>query len=1332
MITFQEVDDTSVDAYRSLEVFASKSESWPDFIFKFRIYLNAKKLHYVIEDSSTSGTVATTKRNEDDFKVQSLLLNKISSEALGLIRHCTTAKEMIDTLQAQFSATSTASVLYHLDRLLDMKYDGNAASYLSSVNRVVKQIEDAGGIDLKKLHVIVLLRGMPKTPEWLSVVNPLMNEKDELSKERVARIITENENGLQRKGDISSIGKKEKPGAFQTSSDKKGREKFQVPTCSNCGRKGHSIKTCWQPGGGAESKRRPNDGKGKSANFLFTIEQKKILAAKREHSLKPCFMKDSGAAKHYVNDANYLHNFKKINSSLIVADGNTVKIEGVGSLKATCYARNGQRNEVTLNNVFYVPSLVANLISTSELDSKGLREVTYGGVSRFFKDRTEVMSAVNVGGKWIMDWEVIPVKGAMLTIGDDIWHKRLCHLSDENMQKLEEMVDGYTHTKHSPGKCDICARSNITRKTFKSTGNPRARNPMDILHFDIKVINIKGNNDELVALIITDDCTNCRFSFPLEDRSGETILTTFLSWLPWAERMSGHKLKCIRSDNAKEFVQGIFGTTMEKMGVEMQTTTKYEHEQNGKAERSNRVLLEKARAILIESGLDRKYWPYALQTATYAANRSPTTINSNKTPIESFTQIKPNIGNLRVFGCKCWARKPRENYRGKHSFDERGIACVFLTYDKGGHAYKVMNPRTGEIFTAVNVRFDETQMAMVKQSESEPNSHGYDDVLSDMSTESEGEAIVEIPSTPEIKESLMKPPQLKYKEKQEATSDQSPTRRRSTQRRGGGRKTIDILDLVHFAALTYSEARMNEKEFPFYQQAMDDEIRNMKHYKVWEVVNQIPYGKNVIGCKWVLTRKINPDGTPGKYKARLVAKGYNQVEGIDYFETYAPTIKPAAVRLMLVIANQYQMKLHQFDVKAAYLNGILDEELYMEQPEGYEEISSDGSARYLKLKKALYGTKQAARVWRKTLTTFLMDNDFRECLFDKCIFYKGNFEDKSIIAIILWVDDILVIYFDDVILQQFKETLFKTFNTEDLGQVERYVGINMKRNIKARVLVLSQAVTMRKILEHFSMVDVKGRDTPLDTKQVIKACKDDEATDKPFRSLIGCLNYPAQWTRPDLAYAVGKLSQSFSHATDEHWKIAMRVLRYVSKTANMGLVFNGSDNLKVEVMADSEWGSDNDTALSTFGYVIYVGGNPVSWKSKRSRSVKTSTTTAELEGLYHSVLEAMWITDLLSMFKIKPNGPINCFQDNKAVVKILNGEYNVERTKHEIVKVEFLREKVREGIISVSWIKTDDMTADIFTKGLGRIKHERHSRNLKLVDMEPTEKKTRGSVELDS
>jgi len=243
--------------------------------------------------------------------------------------------------------------------------------------------------------------------------------------------------------------------------------------------------------------------------------------------------------------------------------------------------------------------------------------------------------------------------------------------------------------------------------------------------------------------------------------------------------------------------------------------------------------------------------------------------------------------------------------------------------------------------------------------------------------------------------------------------------------------------------------------------------------------------------------------------------------------------------------------------------------------------------------------------------------------------------------------------------------------------------------------------------------------TPLEAGKILVRESDKETlTTKPYRSAIGMLMYPMIWTRPDLAFAVGILSQFADCATDDHWGAVMDVLRYIKSTLDLEIVYRGKDNnFKLTAYADSDWAADKTTGKSIFGYIVFLDGNPISWKSKKSHSVSTSSTTAELTALYHVVTEVIWLVGLLDMFELYDGKPVEVYNDNQAVVKVVNGEKNIECTKHETVKIEFIREKIVRKQITVSWIPTKKMVADIFTKSLGKTKFLGFREELKL---EPT------------
>ena len=1303
------------ELYKALPTFDANVSKWPAFYFKLRTHLEGRELLHIIdreddpvvpaendEQKKLRETQAQNRRR-DDAKVRGIIVNKLSDDILPLVVDQPTAYKMVERLKSQYQSTSAASALSRLDKLLDLEFKTGQeiSSHIGAVNGIINQIREAGGLDLDKLQVVVLLRSMPKTAEWAATISALKaQEESHLTIEKVARTLTEVATDSRSQSEGYSKRNERPSAAFQT-----GESEKKKIVCHNCGKKGHYKKDCWAKGGGAVGQAPKNKNnnsrtnhKDREGNYSFSVT---------DHTQEDVWIKDSGASKHYTNSMKGFQQFREINDQVTVADGKKITIKGVGSISFDARSSDGSVKRVTLNEVYYAPGLVANLLSTSVLDMKGMAENVKNGITRFMYDNTEIMCARRKGCRWIMDWEICVDKIANITNNSSgLWHKRLCHLSLDNMKRLESMVDGFTAKVEGKTPCDVCNQANQTRRPFKSSEAPKARYPMDLLHMDVIVINNDGIGGERNLLTITDDHSRCRFSFPIKSKSGSEILNEVMNWMPWAERMTNRKVKTIRHDNAKEFTHGVFAEKMKQLGIEQQTSIEYEHEQNGSAERTNRIILDKTRAILIDSGLDKVYWPYACLTATFVTNRSPAQ-GMNVTPIEAFTDIKPNLKNLRVFGSRCWAKIPNEKLKGRNKFEARARACKLLGYAQGGHAYTVVDETTKEIFTSTNVRFDEeeseTHMKSAERNDSEKQS------IDEYFSEDEDEEIDES-STQQDKED-------ENRNDIEPNVPKEQPIRRSSRIPKPVREywKMDNRNPVHFAFLTYSQVKQ-EPDFDKWKEAMQEQIDTLKEYNTWELT-ELPKGRKAIKSGWVFQRKRNPDGSVGKYKARLVAKGYSQVEGVDFFDTFAPVAKPTTVKIILAIANSLGMVIHQGDVRAAYLNGKMDEDIYMEQPEGFEVLSEIGGAKlYCKLLQAIYGTKQAGRIWRKTLKRFLEKIGFKVSIMDPCLFIKGDIKDETIIMIVVWVDDLLTVYFKSNINQfnQFWKELSETFQVEDLGSISRYVGMQVTRDMESKVLTLDQSPAIKEVLMKFNMTNCNGRKTPLAQKQIIR--KGEVITDKPYRALVGSLMHPVVWTRPDLAYAVGILGQFAHQPTDEHWNIGMEILKYVKSTMNTKLVYKGSDNFELKGYADSDWAADQETGRSIYGYIYYIGDCAISWKSKKSQTVATSTTMAEMEALYHATLEGLWIKGLLQSLGVWNQQAITIYQDNQAVIAIVTGEKNPERTKHEMVKIEFIRKEIAENNVRVEYKRSQEMVADIFTKNLGNNLFCNHKDSIGLKD----------------
>uniref|UniRef100_H3H9M9 CCHC-type domain-containing protein n=1 Tax=Phytophthora ramorum TaxID=164328 RepID=H3H9M9_PHYRM len=350
-----------------------------------------------------------------------------------------------------------------------------------------------------------------------------------------------------------------------------------------------------------------------------------------------------------------------------------------------------------------------------------------------------------------------------------------------------------------------------------------------------------------------------------------------------------------------------------------------------------------------------------------------------------------------------------------------------------------------------------------------------------------------------------------------------------------------------------------------------------------------------------------------RFKARLVAKGFSQKYGIDYDETFAPVAKFTSIRIVLSLAAKYGLKLHQMDVKTAFLNGVLDEDIYMAQPDGY--VDEDHPDHVCKLKRSLYGLKQSPRMWNQTIDDFMLKLGFKKCESDHCIYLKRDGQDMIFVA--LYVDDLILASSNDELLESTKHALSKRFEMTDLGELEYFLGMEIKNDHGSGKVTVRQTKFLQFILTKFGMQDSKPVKTPQDpglklTKNMCEGGCQHEDTMKnvPYRSAVGALMYLMVATRPDLAAAVGVLSQFSADPCPTHWQALKRVLRYLQATPTHGLEFLREDSLGMCGYSDADWAGDIESRRSTSGYAFMMNGGCISWRSKKQRTVALSSTEA--------------------------------------------------------------------------------------------------------------------------
>jgi hypothetical protein len=405
-----------------------------------------------------------------------------------------------------------------------------------------------------------------------------------------------------------------------------------------------------------------------------------------------------------------------------------------------------------------------------------------------------------------------------------------------------------------------------------------------------------------------------------------------------------------------------------------------------------------------------------------------------------------------------------------------------------------------------------------------------------------------------------------------------------------------------------------------------------------------------------------------------------------------------SLRILLAYAAIEDLEIHQMDVVSAYLLGELEEDAYLKPPEGL--YLSPGKV--FKLRKGMPGLKQSGRIWNRKITTFFEQLGLKAIQADHSVFTN---QDRSII-IALWVDDIVILARTVGEIQPLKTALSEAFEVKDLGEVKYLLGMQITRDRARRAISIDQTHYIRELVREHGTG--KTADVPAaGYENLIKAQPQEPLADeRVYQTLIGKLNWLTRATRLDIAFATQKLSQHAHRPVERHIAGAQRVLRYLTKTACLRIEYSGGNRADIAGYADADYASD-ESRKSTMGYVYTFAGGPFTWSSKLQRSVSTSTTEAEYLALAHAGKEAVWIRSVheqLHRFEYV-EGPIKIYGDNQgAIALVQNPEFHA-RTKHIDVSAHYVRELAEDQKISLQYIRTDEMLADMLTKPLKKVKH---------------------------
>jgi hypothetical protein len=742
--------------------------------------------------------------------------------------------------------------------------------------------------------------------------------------------------------------------------------------------------------------------------------------------------------------------------------------------------------------------------------------------------------------------------------------------------------------------------------------------------------------------------------------------------------------------------------------------------------------MEAARCLIHAKNVPLELWGEAIACAVYTLNRVSTKTAPN-TPYQNWFGTKPDVSNLRIFGSTAYIHVPKAERR---KLDSKSVTCHFVGYCATQKAYRFWDPITRKIRVSRDVIFNEQAFDTPRQDPTSDNDFAARRLLLGPLASAPKEAMPEnvvdtTPSPPynenNLPDSILLPespiidpvpptpivdyppsvspapeanppsPNIHLQDDVNTNAPNNhvrhskyPLRIREPKRRWDE----SLLSAVESCEpKTYMDA-MTSPDHLHWKQAIQEEHDSLLRNQTW-TLKPLPPGGSLIKCRWVLTIKPGVRGTEPRYKARLVAKGYSQRYGIDYEETFAPVAKQDTLRLILSFVAVYDLEMRQLDIKTAFLYGELEEELYLEQPEGFVTAGQENLVCHLH--KCLYGLKQASRVWNRHFDAFLRKFGLIPSESDPCLYHRHHKEEFTMV--IIWVDDGLVCSNSSKAISDIINYLADHFEMRS-SEANHFVGLSIFRNRKEKTLYLSQPEYTEKILQRFHMDGCHPVSLPATPGAFLNKEENLKKTIQvPFKEAIGSLMYLMLSSRPDIAFALNQASQFCENPQAAHWAAVKKIFSYLQGTKNYGLRYGPSLVAPVGY-SDSDYAGDINTRQSTSGFIFLLNEGPIAWSSRRQNCVALSTTEAEYVAACEAAKESVWLRRLLLEIIPDWKQPLPLLCDNISSIELTRSPKFHQRTKHIDVRFHFIRAQQEAKEIDVKYTPTTEQLADPFTKPL--------------------------------
>uniref|UniRef100_A0A0K0FQ44 Retrovirus-related Pol polyprotein from transposon TNT 1-94 n=1 Tax=Strongyloides venezuelensis TaxID=75913 RepID=A0A0K0FQ44_STRVS len=1221
--------------------------------------------------------------------------------------------ELIEEVTAKYSSTSLITRIKLQKSLyqLSKEPEESMVDLISRLNTLCRSLKGMNVVISEKDKIIILLGALPdKYESFISSIS----EKDSYN------TISQR---LKALDELPSSKVEVEQSVFYSN-------KHSLIICRNCGGKGHTFKQCpskreykklsvtsnmYKSHGNQVNYVNDNENPIQEEALMTCLpiddlssddEVEWALSAKgvnfKENNVDTAWFLDSGATVHLCRNSKLLSNLIPIKPvPIMVANGQYIQCKWSGQVIIS---------GISIESVYYHPDLAANLISMVKL--KEITKMFIENEDICFRQNNLVIRTKQVNKNIIIVTDCLENKAfSAYKVSPEIWHERLMHIADKELAHYTGL--------HMNKKCVACSLAKIPRSPHP-LNNTAVTRPLELVYFDLAgKISPRGLDGEEYYCIALDEYSKATQIIPLKSKANalQAVKQIISLW----ESLVGKSVERVRTDHGTEFKNVETSNYFARKEIVKEWSCVGTPQQIS-VERYNRYVKENVSTIIINRRLPKNTWSLICTSVPYVKNR----IRSSATMMEpmKLLGLKFTIDHLRCIGCMVVYKKDKDI-----KMDMKGNIGVFLAYGPK-NSYKVLDVATNCIKVTSNVKFyeeydyidaqmfykrlvlHETKIPAhindIDDLDNIPSSYSLKSITSGnvcenskiMTSEINDKNIIEDSSTNdiinkipyELKEDILN---LSHKFEEFIVSDDNVISKtqsdyiRNPKFVNGSPVATRTRKKGSAFFVTSPSGYLEASQLPEWKESMKQELESLIKNNTWTYVKKNDIGKqNVITSKWVYNVKND-----GRLKSRLTARGCQQP---TQSETYSPTVHPSILKAILSICMQTDMKVHTMDCTNAFLQGNFEDNeiIYMTVPKGIELVHPQHTNSICRLLKPIYGLRQSSRCWYKTFTDFLtIDANFIISEFDSCVLFTYN---PSLIIILLYVDDIMIISQSDTVIEKLKQRILSRFEAKDYGpMIEHTEYIGLEFAVKNNEIIVNQEMRIKKLIEEYSSLCLVPKKNIIIPKgEVVESDYLNEKQHSDFRKIVGKLSYISNLSRPDITFSVNYLQRVLEKPRKCHLSIALNIISYLMKFPDLSIHFKKSKHHPLEVYCDASYASSKD-AHSTTGIIIMVYGAPVYWATKKQSTISLSSSEAEVKAAVEAVKQMLWIKKIFQQIFNKLSVSPVLFVDNIPAINIMkNNEISNAKMRHTNINLSFLKE-MRNNF---KYVVTSEQLADGLTK----------------------------------